>query len=75
MFLVKLLPKAFLALGTNYGIDSAVPCAFWVAKVETHPWNSAFSLCIITDSGSREGQGLAKAAVGTSETIDLWLSV
>ena len=43
--------------------------------METHAWDSAFSFCIITGSGSGEGQGIARAAVGTSETIDLQLNI
>lgn len=66
MSLVKLLPKAFLALGTNYGIDYGIfpHLYFWATKVETHAWNSAFSFCVITDSGSKKWQGISRAACG-----------
>lgn len=63
MSLVKLLPKSFLDLGTNYGIDY-LTCTFQVTKLETHSWNSAFSFCVITDTGSGEWQDIARAAHG-----------
>lgn len=65
MFLVKLLPKAFLVLGTKYGIDC--PYLYFLGNQSGNtpiPWNSAFSFCVITNSGSREWQGNARAAGG-----------
>lgn len=63
MSLVKPLPKAFLALGTNYGIDC--PYLYFSGNSSVNPpWNSAFSFCVITDSRSGEWHGIARAAGG-----------
>lgn len=77
MPLVKLLPKSFLALGTNYGIDYRIfpHLYFWATKVETHAWNSAFPSVLSQTQEVESDRVFPGQLVETSETIILWLHI